>query len=169
MEEGYGFGDAFSGELSVASTRTTTSLGTASKCYPGGAHYIQHHTQRPYITLEPLTVDCAGLHLAERLGICYKLTPQEAVFYDFVTNGWRTSYGEGCGFKLPLPATFVLEQTTGRIAYAFVVCSNSARPPPHTHSPSLPHHTRAHIPARLPQLTFSFFCQRYGVLTQFVL
>mmetsp|Transcript_8383 Transcript_8383/g.25180 ORF Transcript_8383/g.25180 Transcript_8383/m.25180 type:complete len:289 (+) Transcript_8383:317-1183(+) len=68
-----------------------------------------------------------GLHLAERLGICYKLTPQEAVFYDFVTNGWRTSYGEGCGFKLPLPATFVLEQTTGRIAYAFVDSDLSKR------------------------------------------
>lgn len=45
----------------------------------------------------------AGLHLAEQLGICHKLTPQEAVFYDFITNGWRNSYGDSCGFRLPLP------------------------------------------------------------------
>lgn len=62
-----------------------------------------------------------GLALAQSLGICYRLTQQEARFYDFICNpSFDGVYGAGHDYQLPLPATFVLARDTGRIGYAFV-------------------------------------------------
>jgi hypothetical protein len=64
---------------------------------------------------------CAGLALAQGLGLCFRLTEQESRFYDFICNpSFDGVYGPDHGFQLALPATFVLAQDTGRIGYAFV-------------------------------------------------
>lgn len=64
---------------------------------------------------------CTGLALAQGLGICFRLTDQEARFYDFICNpSFDGVYGPDHGFQLALPATFVLARDTGRIGYAFV-------------------------------------------------